>query len=128
MNHLLMHPISAEVSREIRCYQEFWSTLSGWPDYGADEELKPYFIRKTELTAYDCTGHVDGSCLGTDISITPANFNHQKCKLRCIYQVLKFPNQSPNSVIVEFASFRGYLQLDHPVTCEKKSNVTHIFK
>ena len=26
-------------------------TLSGWPNYVADEELKPYFIRRTELTA-----------------------------------------------------------------------------
>ena len=34
-----------------------------------------------------------------------ANFNHQNCKLRCIYQVLKFPNQSPNSVTVEFTLF-----------------------
>ena len=37
---------------------------------------------------------------------------------RCIYQVLKFPNQLPNSVTVEFTLFWGYLQLDHPVTCE----------
>ena len=38
---------------------------------------------------------MEGSCTGTDIPITPANFNHQNCKSRCIYQVLKFPNQSP---------------------------------
>ena len=35
-----------------------------------------------------------------------------------IYQVLEFPDQSPNSVAVEFTPFWGYLQLDHPVTCE----------
>ena len=25
---------------------------------------------KSYLTAYDCTGHVEGSCMGTDILIT----------------------------------------------------------
>ena len=42
------------------------------------------------------TGHVEGSCMGNDILITSANCNRQNCKPRCIYQVLKFPNQTRN--------------------------------
>ena len=45
---------------------------------------------------YDCTGHVEGSCMGTDISIASANCNHPNCKPRCTYQVLKFSNWSRN--------------------------------
>ena len=43
-------PVDAsDISRgTTRCYQEFWSKPS---DYVADEELKPYFIRRTALTA-----------------------------------------------------------------------------
>ena len=48
------------------------------------------------LIACDCIGHVEGSCMGTDISITSAKCNHQNCKQWCIYQVLKFPNWSCN--------------------------------
>ena len=44
------------------------------------------------ISAYDCTGHMEGSCMKTNISITSANCNHQSCKPRCICQVLKFPN------------------------------------
>ena len=69
------------------------------------------------LIAYDCIGHVESSCMGTDISIAPANLNHQDCKPRCIYQVLKF-QISHLIITVEFTPFWGYLQLDHPVSCK----------
>ena len=40
-------------------------------------------------------------------------------QLRCIYQVLKFPNKLLNIIVkVEFTPFWGCPQLDHPVTCE----------
>ena len=51
------------------------------------------------LILYDCSGHVEGSCMGINISITSPNCNHQNCRPRCIYQVLKFPNWSPNCYI-----------------------------
>ena len=79
------------------------------------------------LIAYDYTGHVGGSCLGTDISITSSNCNHQNCKPSCIYQVLKFQIESSDLfVTVEFTPFWGHLQLDHPVTCENIKCYSHI--
>ena len=39
---------------------------------------------------------MEGFCMGTAVLITSANGNYQNCKPRCIYQVLKFPNKSPN--------------------------------
>ena len=48
------------------------------------------------LMVYNFSGHVEGSCMGTNILIISAYCNHQICKPRCIDQVLKFPNQSPN--------------------------------
>ena len=42
--------ISGGITRDPVLSRVLEYTLSGWPDYGADEELKPYFIRRTELT------------------------------------------------------------------------------
>ena len=78
-------------------------------------EHKCIFLKLSHII--DCTGHVEGSCIGNDISITSANFNHQNCKSSCIYQVLKF-QISHLIVTLEFTPFRGSLQLDHSVTRE----------
>ena len=76
------------------------------------------------LIAYDCTGHVESSCMGTDISITSANCNHQNCKLRCT----KCSSFQISHLIVRmgFIPFWGYLQLDHPVTCGNIKYDSHI--
>ena len=62
-----------------------------------------------------CTGHVKGSCMGNNISITSASF-----------WIIRIANQG---VVTKCSSFQichlivtmeftwGYLQLDHPVTC-----------
>ena len=64
---------------------------------------------------HDCTGHVKGSCMGNNISITSASF-----------WIIRIANQG---VVTKCSSFQichlivtmeftwGYLQLDHPVTC-----------
>ena len=73
----------------IHTYRKSLIFVTRWYcTYNSSTDTNAFFW--SYLIAYDCTGHVDGSCLGTDISITSANCNHQSCKPRCIYQVLKF--------------------------------------
>ena len=57
------------------------------------------------LIVYDFSGHVVGSCMGTNISITLAYRNYQSCRPRCINQVLKFPNLSLSSSLLSEAIF-----------------------
>ena len=77
------------------------------------------------LIANDCTGHVEGSCMGTDNSITSANCNHQNCNLRCICHsawVSKLVMQ-----LLQWSSllFWGYCQLDHSLKCENIKCLSH---
>ena len=57
--------------------------------YNSSTDTNAFFL--SYLITCDYMGHVEGFCLGTDISITSANCNCQNYKPRCIYQVFKFP-------------------------------------
>ena len=87
----------------IHTYKKSLIFLTRWYcTYNSSTDTNAFFW--SYLIAYDCTGHLEGPCLRTDISITSANCNHQNCKPRCIYQVLKF--QSSHLLVTdEFTPF-----------------------
>ena len=63
--------------------------------------------------------------MGTDISITSANFNHIVASQGVFNKCWSFQISHP-IVTVEFTPFWGYLQLDLPVTCENIKCYSHI--
>ena len=61
------------------------------------------------LIAYDCTGHMEGSCVGNDLSITSVNSSYS---LNCYSGVHSFSRLS--------SAWSSFLYV-------KTSNVTHLF-
>ena len=82
--------ITTITSSKHSCSQEITNFVTWWfCIYNSSTNTNAFF--QSYLIVYDCTSHVEGSCMGSDIPITSANCN-PNCKPRCIYQVLKFPN------------------------------------
>ena len=75
------------------------------------------FSNVNYLIVYDYTGYVDGSCMGTDISITPGVFT--KCSSFQISHLTQLQWSLPF-----FEAIFSLIILLHV----KTSNVTHIFK
>ena len=91
--------------------------------YNSSTDTNAFFM--SYLIVYDCTGHVEGSCLRTDIQL-PQQTVIIRIASQGVFTKCSIFQSGHLIVTVEFTPFWGHLQLDHPVTCEIVKCYSHI--